>query len=276
MNLRLKILIGFLVTLVFVNGFYIIKDIREEIRNNQESLTQEIRVNDQIILDLHKQIETMKKEFAQELKDAPRKEKLKKIKLEQTLKQVTVMVINKTAGSQGSGVAIKYKNKYYILSAGHMAPNLTDELYLYENGEPICKLVIVKSDYSGEDVSINSDWRDLLLLKAENPFFVPKVYTEIADYEPITGTEIYVVGSPMGIEDVITDGRIISYADNFMYHMAFTYFGNSGGGVYDYNGKLIGIVSHMNNLKPMMFYPDFMIYGAVRVNFILQFMREVG
>jgi hypothetical protein len=60
-----------------------------------------------------------------------------------------------------------------------------------------------------------------------------------------------------------------------MYYIDHTYFGNSGGGVYDYQGKLLGIVSHMYNLRPMEGYPDYIINGAVRLDTILAFMRNV-
>jgi len=207
--------------------------------------------------------------------DLSNKLRIKKIALEQKLKQVNIMVRNKTASALGSGVSIKYKGKFYVLTAGHMADNPTDELYLYENGKEICKLEIVKKDYDGtiNDVSKN----DLLLLQPVNKNIQPRYYTELAEIEPVTGTQVYIVGNPMGIEDVISDGRTTKYIGNFMYYLGYTYFGNSGGGVYNYDGKLIGIVSHMYNLKPESIpdAPDYVVNGAVRLDTILKFMEGV-
>lgn len=200
------------------------------------------------------------------------KQRLDKIKLEQTLKQIDVMVINKTIDGLGSGVTIKYKDKFYILTAGHMAQSPTDEIYLFENNNKICQLEIVKQDYSGD---IDTASNDLLLLRPINPNIEPKFYTEIAENEPVTGTQVYIVGNPMGIEDVISDGRVAIYQGNFMYYIDHTYFGNSGGGVYTENGKLVGIVSHMRNLKPMEGYSDYIINGAVRRDIIAKFLEGV-
>jgi S1-C subfamily serine protease len=201
------------------------------------------------------------------------KQRLDKIKVEKTLQQVNVEIINNTMQTQGSGVSIKYKDKFYILTAGHMAENENDELYLYENNEQICKLEIVKHDFKG-DVSSTLN-NDLLLLRPINNKIIPRYYVEIIESEPITSTQIYIVGNPMGIEDVLSDGRVIGYKDNFMYYIDHTYFGNSGGGVFTQDGVLVGIVSHMVNLKPMEGAPDYLVHGAVRLNTIIEFLKDV-
>jgi S1-C subfamily serine protease len=61
-----------------------------------------------------------------------------------------------------------------------------------------------------------------------------------------------------------------------MYVIATTYFGNSGGGIYNYDGKLVGIMSHIANLKPKEDLPDYVIAGAVRLETILKFMEGVN
>jgi hypothetical protein len=156
-----------------------------------------------------------------------------------------------------------------------MSDSIDDELYLYENGIEICKLKIVKSDFNNNEEQIIND---LLLLAPIDSNIQPRYYAELANTEPLTGTEIYVVGNPTGIEDVITDGRNILYEENFMYIIAPTYFGNSGGGIYNYEGKVIGIMSHISNLKPESIpnAPDYIIAGAVRLAAILEFMEEVN
>jgi S1-C subfamily serine protease len=288
MRLRLKVLIGILITLITVNCLWVVYDIRKEIRRTQtnvENLINEDREslnNVFFILDLMNKIDNSLinsiKSTNLTIKNLPETIRINKIKLEQNLKQINIMVVNRTRDSLGSGVSIKYKDKFYVLTAGHMATPLVpggkqDELYLYENDKEICKLEVVKHDY--QEGAIDTTNNDLLLLRPVNSIFQPRFYTEIADKEPITGTQIYIVGNPMGIEDVISDGRIIIYKDKFMYYIDHTYFGNSGGGVYNYDGKLVGIVSHITNLKPMPDAPDYMIAGAVRLNTILTFMKDV-
>jgi S1-C subfamily serine protease len=239
---------------------------------------------------LNKKIDVNYRNVIQKIDVIPQKIYSDKIKLEQTLKQINVMVMNKTKDALGSGVSIKYKGKFYILTAGHMAEDITDELYLNENGQEICKLKVVKQDYNFTEEQAGND---LLLLKPEDDNIQPRFYTELADMETLQGTEVYIVGNPLGIEDTISDGRIVKYSRNFMYYIGYTYFGNSGGGVYNNEGKLVGIVSHLIPIEPfpdkvivtddpeepiqhISGVPAYMVHGAVRLEAILKFLEEVN
>jgi S1-C subfamily serine protease len=266
------LIIGVVLGLVVVLGIFQYQT-NDTLANKINNISEQIKSSDRINEYTIKGIDETLKNLDKKVTELPAKERIAKIKLEQTLKQVNVMVKNESEGTLGSGVSIKYKGNFYVLTAGHMAESDQAQLYLYENNKQICKLEIVKHDYEGGMIETTKN--DLLLLRPINKNMQPKFYTEIADNEPITGTQIYIVGNPMGIEDVISDGRVIIYKDNFMYYIDHTYFGNSGGGVYDYQGKLLGIVSHMYNLRPMEGYPDYIINGAVRLDTILAFMRNV-
>jgi S1-C subfamily serine protease len=266
------LIIGVVLGLVVVLGIFQYQT-NDTLANKINNISEQIKSSDRINEYTIKGIDETLKNLDKKVTELPAKERIAKIKLEQTLKQVNVMVKNESEGTLGSGVSIKYKGNFYVLTAGHMAESDQAQLYLYENNKQICKLEIVKHDYEGGMIETTKN--DLLLLRPINKNMQPKFYTEIADNEPITGTQIYIVGNPMGIEDVIGDGRVIVYQDNFMYYIDHPYFGNSGGGVYDYQGKLLGIVSHMYNLRPMEGYPDYIINGAVRLDTILAFMRNV-
>lgn len=266
------LIIGVVLGLVVVLGIFQYQT-NDTLANKINNISEQIKSSDRINEYTIKGIDETLKNLDKKVTELPAKERIAKIKLEQTLKQVNVMVKNESEGTLGSGVSIKYKGNFYVLTAGHMAESDQAQLYLYENNKQICKLEIVKHDYEGGMIETTKN--DLLLLRPINKNMQPKFYTEIADNEPITGTQIYIVGNPMGIEDIISDGRVIVYQNNFMYYIDHTYFGNSGGGVYDYQGKLLGIVSHMYNLRPMEGYPDYIINGAVRLDTILAFMRNV-
>jgi len=263
-------LVGIVIAAIVVIGILGFQNYKQ-IADLQLRLKSSEKITDYNLSGVEKELNDRLDDLEKSINDVPKNIKIDKIKLEQKLKQVNIMV--KTTTGLGSGVSIKYKGNYYVLTAGHMAENDTDELYLYENDNMICELEIVKKDYKGGAISENSN--DLLLLRPVNRNIQPKYYTEIAEIEPVTGTEIYVVGNPMGIEDVITDGRNIIYQGNFMYVIATTYFGNSGGGIYNYDGKLVGIMSHIANLKPKEGLPDYVIAGAVRLETILKFMKDV-
>jgi len=288
MRLTGKIYIGIIILLLGFNTVCVIGGIQEQITLNKATAQSEL---DYRFYYLNKQIEAIKiaidrnselldnkinnntNQLNQKLMDLPNVEKFKKQILEYKLQQVNVEIINKTAQAQGSGVTLKYKGKFYILSAGHMLNDITDELVLCENGVEICMLEVVKLSHT----FLNNEPKgtDLVLLKPKDSLIQPKIYVELAEEEPSTPAEIYIVGNPLGMEDVLTEGRIISYFNDFVYFIDHSYFGNSGGGIYTKDGKLVGIVSHMAPIQPNPNIPPYMIHGAQRLNVILQFLQGI-
>jgi S1-C subfamily serine protease len=230
------------------------------------------------------------KDLTKKIEQVPKIIEINKLSLEAKLKQVNVAILNKTINEGGSGVTIKYKGTFYILSAGHMIDNTDDELMLSENGQEICELEIVKHSYDAGNITYYSN--DLVLLRPKNRNIVPTVYIEIADVEPEVSNELYIVGNPLSMEDVISDARVTMYKGNFMYVKGDSYFGNSGGGIYTRDGKLVGIMSHIFPIRPFpdrIYEPEdpteplqlipgipaYVINGAVRLNVILEFLRGV-
>jgi len=274
-SLIARIILGILIAIVIGNGLWVVYDIRKEILQNRELTDKDLKIQARIVLDIYKQLKKLNKD----INGVPQKIQGDKIKLEQTLKQINVCIENSTIGAYGSGVSIKYKGKFYILSAGHMINDPTSEqLWLGENGNQICELEVVKHAFTTPEEDGNGDFTkglDLLLLRPKNPNFQPRFYVELADREPITGSEIYIVGNPMELEDTISDGRIVIYKNNFMYYIDHTYFGNSGGGTYDKNGKLVGIVSHLYPLQSNKNFPPYILNGAVRLNVIKDFLKGI-
>jgi S1-C subfamily serine protease len=227
---------------------------------------------------IEEQIKELDKSLTEQIMQLPRVMELHKKIIELRLRQAIVVIFNNTVGAQGSGVTIKYKDNFYILTAGHMLDNSDDNLTFSENGQEIGKLEVVKWDYTWTDEVPDSGLskvHDLLLLKPKNYNLRPRFYVELADEEPIVSEEIYIVGTPVGIEDVLCEGRIIKYKDNFIYYIDHTYYGNSGGGLFTEDGKLIGIVSHMYPIYANEFIPPYMIYGATRLNVIKDFLEGV-
>ena len=208
-----------------------------------------------------------------QIKNLPDKIKYDKFLLEKRLQCINVLITNKTIPGLGSGVTLKYKDKYYILTAGHMLNEKTDIITFSQNGQDFGECDVIKWDYDPTATGLNK--QDLLLLKPKNTALQPKIYVELADTEPFTASEVYIVGNPMGIENAVSIGRVLFYKENYMIISDNIYFGNSGGGVYTTEGKLAGIVSFLADLKPNTMSPSWVIYGIVRLDTIKKFLGDV-
>lgn len=284
-NILSKILIAILIILFLGNSFWVIYDIKKEIQTNQDLSSKSFNINDQIIKYILKELKEIKgktdenyKDIVIQIENIPLNEVKLKTEIEYKLRQATVIINNETIQALGSGVTIKYKNKFYILSAGHMADTEKDILSFSENGNKIGELEIIKWNFTTPEEDKNGDFTkgtDLLLLQPKNKSLIPKFYVELADIESKPPTEIYIVGNPTGIEDVLSDGRIVTYNNNYIYYFNHTYYGNSGGGVFTKDGKLQGIVSHLYPISLNPQIPPYMLYGAVRLNEIKEFLGDI-
>ena len=279
MNKLTKVLIGILILVIGLNIGLFVLNFKKEIKAND--LVLQTMIDTKFGL-LETEIKLLKIEnkiedyiLNKKIDTTPNKIKLDKFLLERKLQKVNENIINSTVGASGSGVTIKYRGKYYILSAGHMLNSPEDKLVLVENDKVICDLEVIKYVFTMSDDEMGTKGIDLLLLKPKNKYFTPKVYVELADYELPTGSEIYIVGNPLGIEDVISDGRIIAYEDNYLLFIDHSYFGNSGGGIYTKEGKLLGINSFIGAEQPMPTIPPYLIGGAVRLSQIQLFLAGV-
>jgi S1-C subfamily serine protease len=293
MRLRLKLLIYGLVSSFLLAFFWIGCDIVKDIQYNKKIIQEESQLNDKIIIRILSELQVLDAKnknttilideiydnLIKQIENIPEKERLIKTNIEYKLRQAVVIIYNKTDGALGSGVTIKYKDKFYILSAGHMADVDEDILTFGENGKEVGELKIIKHSFTtSEEYEKNGDLtkgNDLILLQPKNKDLIPKFYVELADTEIQAPNEIYVVGNPVGIEDVLCEGRIIKYINNFVYYINHTYFGNSGGGVFTEDGKLLGIVSHMYPISLNPGIPPYMTYGAVRLSAIQDFLKDV-
>ncbi len=178
----------------------------------------------------------------------------------QTVSPSAVMVTGTgNSGVLGSGVIIRDNNgKKYILTNAHVIEGINDEhkgsnprfyRVTFYNGtdsnEPIEALASLKS------IS-NSDEHDLALLEITSNTKLPEnvgVTMRDVTQNPIrVGEPVIAIGTPFGRRDSVTFG-IVSHADrwapiNINNHIqtdAAIDPGNSGGGLFDMQGRLIGI-----------------------------------
>ncbi|MBU0581319.1 MAG: serine protease, partial [Candidatus Margulisbacteria bacterium] len=137
----------------------------------------------------------------------------------------------------------------------------------------ICQLEIIKRNYNLEQDDDTAC--DLMLLQPKDKNIIPRVYSELADIEPLLGSDVYVVGNPMSMEDVLSDCRLIMQRGSILYYIGHSYFGNSGGGVYNKEGKLVGVVSFIMPIQPDKTIPAYVIHGATSLNKIKQFLQDI-
>lgn len=173
--------------------------------------------------------------------------------------------------SMGTGVIIqldKNNGSAYILTNYHVVANSTDYSGNYKNGFGYYYILpwdsdeVVQAEYVG-----GSSVYDIAVLKVTNSKVLKNSACTQADVEVsdniALGEPCVAVGNSLGgnlrvttgvvaIEEVVfyskaDENRIVTYIN----HTADTNSGNSGGGLFNENGKLIGIVNaKFNNVTP--------------------------
>ena len=173
------------------------------------------------------------------------------------LSTVTIICSSNLSSSAGSGIIYsidKTKGDAYIITNQHVVYNVkTIDVYLY--GMQLSAYAI-PATYVGGSVTY-----DIAVLKIEGSEVLKNSYAcaaDFADSEQLRVYDrVYAVGNPEGSGLSATEGIIsvasenisITGADGSLLTMrvmrvdAAVNHGNSGGGLYDESGKLVGIVS---------------------------------
>jgi S1-C subfamily serine protease len=189
--------------------------------------------------------------------------------MEYKFAMTNVLIINTIKKSRGSGTTIKYNGKFYIISAGHLVDKVTDKLVMVSDGQVICNLKVVKVDKKS----------DLLLLEPSRKDIAPTYWIDLARQEPFKTEKIYVIGNPSGVEDILSEGRVIGYDKESFYFTGTSYFGASGGGILNSAGELVGVISFMKVVNPfgvsITSVPSFVLNGAIRLQEIYKFLEGV-
>ena len=95
-----------------------------------------------------------------------------------------------------------------------------------------------------EVLKMDSD-KDLALIYSINNEKKRCPFVKIASRGPKIGDSVWVIGTPMGAERTVTNGIISNYLKEkkvFLYRStAVMYYGNSGGGMFNSRGELVGV-----------------------------------
>lgn len=147
-----------------------------------------------------------------------------------------------TGGITGSGVILRYRKgeRIVILTAKHVSVHLNHEMYIstqagnYKNNIPAHTI----RDSGLVDIA-------LLVSNEVSPIDGPEA--SLATNEPEVGNELYIVGCPNGHLYNISKGILSSIfyegdsGERYYRTDAAVYFGNSGGPVFNADGRLVGI-----------------------------------
>lgn len=152
----------------------------------------------------------------------------------------------------GAGTVIKKTEKYmYILTCNHVVEDIIE---INKQGYKLTATIgYSKTDeynkiagmiaYKAEIIKYDEE-RDLALLK----IFVLDDNLEavsIAEKEPQLGDTVYSIGSPLGLLRTISKGILSHHEEGFNFSDNTTTYGNSGGGLYNLKGELIGVPSNV-------------------------------
>lgn len=154
----------------------------------------------------------------------------------------------------GSGTVVKKTNKeMYVLTCYHVVDDIVN---LNKAGLKVNAIVGYTLGDTGDmdnlksfvsfsaEVVKSDEENDLALLKVN--YSDPNLSEiKIAEVEPQKGDTVYSVGSPLGLLRTVSRGILANKVEGFYLTDGTTTFGNSGGGLYNKNGELIGVPSNV-------------------------------
>jgi S1-C subfamily serine protease len=171
----------------------------------------------------------------------------------ENLVRANVVIYNISKGCMGAGTIINVNGKIYILSAGHLDD--PDDTFFVKEGEEYRGITLVKVNHKV----------DLALFEYDCTY-CDLTIAPIAVGEPKVGDKVWAIGNPACLEDAITSGTLVRKL-GFNYLMdAKIYHGNSGGGLFNTKGELIGVNVAMTGI------PGYMLGMTVNLSTVKAFV----
>jgi serine protease Do len=157
---------------------------------------------------------------------------------------------------QGAGTLIKKTDKeMYILTCEHV---VDDIISMNENGMKIAATIgYSKTDSSNIIVGMIVYGAEVIKYDKENDLALLKVsvvddnliVVNLAENEPELGDMVFSVGSPLGLLRTISKGILSHKEEGFYFSDNTITYGNSGGGLHNIKGELIGIPSNVTGYR---------------------------
>lgn len=153
---------------------------------------------------------------------------------------VVIRAKGPAAELQGSGVAFRYgfKNRVpastWVATNAHVVQNATS--VIVQVGESQYAAAV---EYSDADLDLALLWID--------GFVIPRLIQLAGVAKVQVGSRVFAIGSPLGLRNSITDGLVSGFRDRkgvrLLQTSAAISKGNSGGGLFDGEGRLLGITT---------------------------------
>jgi len=212
------------------------------------------------------------------------KDNLNQIKeqLKNQLKRVSIndllnsSVLVQTQFGSGSGTLVKKSNTgMLILTCYHVVEDAKDNEVMVgysksSSGTDLSGMVT----YKAKVMKINKE-KDLALLKID---FSDSdlVVANIAKLEPLKGDIVYSVGNPLGLIRTISKGILSNKQDDYFVSDNTITFGNSGGGLFNSEGELIGVPARVLGYPDRFGYfgsPESSLGMSINLQTIKDFLR---
>ncbi|KAF0240860.1 MAG: 2-alkenal [Planctomycetota bacterium] len=174
-----------------------------------------------------------------------------KLQLHTRIRSCTVMVraiFDDEHGAIGTGVGFqRFGDDVVVVTNAHVVG---------EEGKFVSQKVAVRPWTKGEEVwlpanvivtsRVDRDFLDIAFLVVSDPRRLIVIASPIEERALKVGKPVYSCGHPRGEEFLVDDGAILEVtAEELVAHDALIEHGNSGGGLFDSKGQLIGINTWM-------------------------------
>lgn len=132
-----------------------------------------------------------------------------------------------------------------ILSAEHCFKEQPAEFPFIELPEKPLPTTMLVDGYKVYILGIVFDENDHALVKVNIFFHAGAVLAK----PPAVGTHIYYWGNPAGVNSVYREGYVSNYLHGEMVLDVNGFFGDSGAGIFNPDGKVVGVMSYLHALE---------------------------
>ena len=185
----------------------------------------------------------------------------------------------------GSGTIIKKTdNTMYVLTCHHV---IDDIIKLNESGFSLGATVgYMKLDAEYNKVGVIMYVAEIIKYDEDNDLALLKIKTadvnlnviEIAETEPKKGDTVYTVGNPLSSVRTISKGILANTEVGFYVFDGTITYGNSGGGLFNLDGELIGVPARVplyGSTKLGIYVPESGLGRCINLLVIKNFLKGV-